>query len=169
MIYDDLALHRMWRVTAGHPYFLQMLCYALVNAHNRSGRSYTTVADVDQALEEILTLGSAHFSFLWETSSHPERAVLLALTQLLPRLGLATWPQLGATPGDVLLLLADRGLTIDPQDISVALRRLVAREILCEVSGDTERYVFRVGLVALWVEHFKSLHRVIEEMGQREG
>jgi len=164
MVYDDLALHRMLQVTAGHPYFLQLLCYSLVNAHNRSGRSYTTVADVDQALEEILTLGGAHFSFLWETSSEEERATLLALTRLLPRLGLASWPQLGATPSDVALLLAERGLTMDPQAVSAALRNLASREILHEVPGDVERYVFRIGLLALWIEHYKSLRKAIEEL-----
>lgn len=165
MLYDDLALNRMLQVTAGHPYFLQLLCYSLVNAHNRERRSYTTIADVDQALEEILTLGGAHFTFLWETSSERERAVLLALTRLLPRMGQASWPELGATSSDVTLLLAEHGVTLDPREVSAALRRLTAREILQEVPGDVERYVFKVGLVALWVEHYKSLQKVIEELG----
>jgi len=174
MIYDDLALHRIWQVTAGHPYFLQILCYALVQAHNRNERSYTTVSDVDAALEDILTLGSAHFSFLWESSTEVERAVLLALTQLLARLGQARWPLPGATPGDVLTLLADRGLALNVSSVAAALRSLTDREILRGAAADAagsgpgsgERYVFRVGLVALWVERFKSLSRVIEEMAQ---
>lgn len=164
MAYDDLALHRMWQVTGGHPYFLQLLCYSLVNAHNRAGRSYTTVDDVDQALEEILTLGSAHFSFLWETSSARERATLAVLTRLLSRLGQATWPKLGATASDVAVLLAEHNLTLDPREVSAALHSLTAREILQEIPGDVERYVFKVGLVALWIERFKSLQSVIEEL-----
>lgn len=164
MVYDDLALNRMLQVTTGHPYFLQLLCYSLVNAHNRSKRSYTTIDDVDQALEEILTLGEAHFSFLWETSAERERATLVALTRLLPRLGQASWPQLGVTASDVALLLAEHGLTVDPRQVSVALRSLAAREILQEVPGDVERYVFKVGLVALWIERCKSLSKVIEEL-----
>ncbi len=164
MLYDDLALHRMLQVTAGHPYFLQLLCYSLVNAHNRSRKNYTTIDDVDQALEEILTLGGAHFAFLWERSADRERAVLLALTRLLPRLGLASWPQVGATASDVALLLADQGLAMAPKDISNALRNLARREILQEVGGDVECYVFKVGLVALWIERYKSLPRVVEEL-----
>lgn len=172
MVLDDLALERIWQVTAGHPYFLQLLCYALVNAHNRSGRSYTTVADVEGVLEEILTLGSAHFAFLWESSTGDERAVLLALTQLLARLGQARWPVAGATPGDVMTLLSERGLDLEHSAVAAALRSLTDREILSEVSsgGDAraagQRYVFCVGLVALWVERFKSLSRVMEEMGR---
>lgn len=174
MVYDDLALNRIWQVTAGHPYFLQLLCYALVNAHNCSGRSYTTVADVDGVLEEILTLGSAHFAFLWESSSGDERAALLALTQLLGRLGQPRWPVAGATPGDVMTLLSERGLNLEHAAVAAALRSLTDREILSEVSSEGsdagaagERYVFRVGLVALWVERFKSLSRVIEEMARK--
>ena len=164
MVYDDLALHRMLQVTAGHPYFLQLLCYSLVNSHNRSGRNYTTIDDVDQALDEILTLGEAHFAFLWDRSTDGERVALLALTRLLPRLGLAAWPQVGATASDVALLLADQGLIVDPKDISNALRNLAKREILQETAGDIERYGFKVGLVALWVERYKSLPRVLEDL-----
>jgi len=164
MVYDDLALHKMLHVTAGHPYFLQLLCYSLVNAHNESKRSYVTIADVDEALEEILTLGGAHFAFLWETSTQQERAVLIALTRLLPRRGLATWPHLGAMASDVAVLLTEHGLTMDPRETSVALRRLAGRGILREVPGDVDRYVFKVGLVALWIERYRSLSKVIEEL-----
>jgi len=164
MVYDDLALNKMLQVTAGHPYFLQLLCYSLVNAHNENKRSYVTIADVDEALEEILTLGGAHFAFLWEVSTQQERAALIALTRLLPRLGQASWPLLGATASDVALLLAEHGLTVDPKKVSATLRSLAAREILQRVRGDVERYVFKVGLVALWIEHHKSLHKVIEEL-----
>jgi len=71
MRYDDLALDKIWRVTAGHPYFLQLLCHSLVNQHNKAKRSYTTVADVNSALDEILASGEAHFIYLW-TESTPE-------------------------------------------------------------------------------------------------
>ena len=115
-------------------------------------------------MEEILTLGEAHFSFLWETSSKQERATLVALTRILPRLGQASWPHLGATASDVALLLTEHGLLIDAREVSTALRSLAAREILQEVPGDIERYVFKVGLVALWVEQHRSLSKVIEEL-----
>jgi len=44
MRYDDLALDKIWRVTAGHPYFLQLLCHSLVNWHNQTERSYVTIS-----------------------------------------------------------------------------------------------------------------------------
>jgi hypothetical protein len=53
---------------------------------------------------------------------------------------------------------------MDPKDISNALRNLATREILQEVPGDVERYVFKVGLVALWIERYKSLPRVMEDL-----
>lgn len=164
MVYDDLALNKMLQVTAGHPYFLQLLCYSLVNAHNRNQRSYVTVDDVDEALEDILTLGGAHFAFLWETSTRQERAVLLILTRLLPRMGQAAWPERGVTASDVALQLGEHGITIDARDLSATLRNLAAREILAVVPDDVERYVFKIGLVALWIERHKSLTRVIEEL-----
>ena len=157
LLYDDLALSKILRVTAGHPYFLQLICYSLVNMHNRNRRSYVTVHETNQAIDEILTLGEAHFAFLWENSSAEERVILVALSRLLS----AAQP---VSAGEVTSLLADRGLPLDPREVSAALRSLVTREILRQLPGDPARYEFRVGLIRLWVDRCKSLSQVIEEI-----
>jgi hypothetical protein len=102
MAYDDLALDKMWRVTAGHPYFLQLMCHSLVNRHNKLQRSYLTIADVNAALEEILNAGEAHFIYLWQEASPPERLVLTALSHMMPITG-------HATPGELLDYLESEG------------------------------------------------------------
>src|SRR5262249_19567234 len=84
MRYDDLALHKIWQVTAGHPYFLRLLCHSLVNRHNRSERNYVTIADVNAALDEILAAGEAHFIYLWTESNDDERLALTALSRIMP-------------------------------------------------------------------------------------
>ena len=61
MRYDDLALDKMWRITAGHPYFLQLLCHSVVNQHNRAGRMGT------RASRSSVT-AAATFSFAFSTS-----------------------------------------------------------------------------------------------------
>lgn len=152
MRYDDLALEKMWRVTAGHPYFLQLLCHSVVNRHNHLRRSYVTVSDVNAALEEIMMLGEAHFVYLWNESTPHERLALTALSRMMPLTGQATTIQ-------VVDYLSQRGLKTERRAMSEALHRLGLRDILSR--GDA--FHWHVGLLGLWVEKYKSLNRVVEE------
>jgi hypothetical protein len=161
MCYDDLALDKMWQVTAGHPYFLQLLCHSLVNRHNKTERNYVTVADVNAALEDILASGEAHFMYLWMEASPEERLVLAALSRMTPLTGRVTLVQ-------VVDYLAERGVSLERRVISDALHRLTLRNVLT-TSGEAdpaigEAYRWRLGLLGLWVEKYRSLSRVIEEV-----
>jgi hypothetical protein len=161
MRYDDLALDKMWRVTAGHPYFLQLLCHSLVNQHNKAQRSYITVADVNAALDEILASGEAHFVYLWTESTREERLVLTALSRMMPLTGQAQAAQ-------VADYLAERGIRMERRAVSDALHHLVLRDILRRQAADgaaleSDAYRWQLGLLGLWVEKYKSLSRVVEE------
>jgi hypothetical protein len=160
MKYDDLALDKMWRVTAGHPYFLQLLCHSLVNQHNKSKRNYVTVADVNAALDEILASGEAHFIFLWTESTREERLALTALSRMMPLTG-------QANPVQVSDYLAERGVPLDRRAVSEALHHLALRDILNRTAKDGaegEAYRWQLGLLGLWVEKYKSLSRVVDEV-----
>jgi hypothetical protein len=161
MQYDDLTLDKMWRVTAGHPYFLQLLCHSLVNRHNRTEQSYVTVSDLNAALDEILASGEAHFVYLWTEATDHERLALTALSRMIPLTG-------RATPVQVVDYFAERGLAIERQAVNQALHRLALRGIV-SVSGEGddplgEAYRWQLGLLGLWVEKYKSLSRVIDEV-----
>ncbi|RPI31446.1 MAG: hypothetical protein EHM70_11505 [Chloroflexota bacterium] len=161
MCYDDLALDKIWRVTAGHPYFLQLLCHSLVNQHNKSERSYVTVADVNTALDEILASGEAHFVYLYTESAPIERLVLTALSRMIPLTG-------HATPVQTIDYLDERGVNVERQQVSEAMHRLALRGILREGSdasgAPAEIYAWELGLLGLWVEKYKSWSRVVDEM-----
>jgi hypothetical protein len=161
MRYDDLALDKMWRVSAGHPYFLQLLCHSLVNWHNKSERSYVTISDVNAAMDEILASGEAHFVYLWTEATPIERLVLTTLSRMIPLTG-------HATPVQVLDYLEERGMTIERQDIQEALHRLALREVLEShedlETGLGEAYHWKLGLLGLWVEKYKSFSRVMDEV-----
>jgi len=161
MRYDGLALEKIWRVTAGHPYFLQLLCHSLVNRHNRSERSYVTIADVNAALDEILAAGEAHFMYLWAESNEDERLALAALSRAMPLTG-------RATPAQVEDYLADHGVTIERRAVAAALHRLGLRDILTPADdGDStlgEAYRWKLGLLGLWIEKYRSLSRVVGEV-----
>jgi hypothetical protein len=157
LIYDDLAVDKMLRVTGGHPYFLQLLCYALVNLHNRERRNYLTIEDVNRTLTEIVGLGEAHLTFLWGEASPQEQAVLLALAQLLST----------GEPGTqeaVAGLLGDFGLQVSRAGIAEAIDQMVRREILQRPEQGSSSYEFTVDLMRLWLEESRSLGLLADEM-----
>jgi hypothetical protein len=147
----------MLKATAGHPYFLQLLCHALVNIHNRERINYATVGDVNRALEEMLGLGGAHLAFLWERAAPRERAILAALAHLVSA------GEVG-TAGAVTGLLADYGLETDPAEVARAMQRLAAHGLVQARDEERAYYEFQVDLVRLWIEQFKSLAQAVHAL-----
>jgi hypothetical protein len=156
-MYDDLALDKMLRATAGHPYFLQLTCHALVNRANRERRSYVTIQDVNVVLSDMVELGEAHFAFLWDQSSNEAQLVQVALTWLLHQAPTVA-------PAQIAALLRERGLGWSEHRVNQVLQQLVERDIIRETGDQPPRYEYKVELIRLWLERYKTLGRVVEEI-----
>jgi outer membrane protein assembly factor BamB len=158
IIYDDLAIDKILRVTAGHPYFLQLVCYTLVKRANQYRSGYITISDVNAALDEMLRLGEVHFAYLWQRSSFAERAILSAAAHVMDR----SEP---FHPATLIEYLQSFSIELDPTDATAALNRLVQRDILREETEDGfALYSLRIGLVGLWVRQNKSLSRLLAQV-----
>jgi outer membrane protein assembly factor BamB len=154
LIYDDLAIDKILRVTASHPYFVQLVCYTLVKRANTERTGYVTISDVNGALDEMLSLGEVHFAYLWQRSSHAERVVLTAVAHM-------TNNDLALHPEDIVDFLEPFGIQLPPTKITAALNQLVQREIMREVIvGTNTLYELKIGLVGLWTAQHKSVSRL---------
>lgn len=154
LIYDDLAIDKILRVTAGHPYFVQLVCYALVKRANAERTGYVTISDVNATLDEMLSLGEVHFAYLWQRSSHAERVVLTAVAHM-------THDETAFHPEDIMEFLEPFGIQLAPTDITAALNMLVEREIMREVNdGANTLYELKIGLVGLWTAQHKSVSKL---------
>jgi outer membrane protein assembly factor BamB len=161
LIYDDLALDKILRVTTGHPYFLQLVCYTLVKRANAHRSAYATVSDVNAALDEMLRLGEVHFAYLWQRSSQVERMLLTAMAHLMDR-------DVPFHPADLMKYLKPYGIHLSPSEVTTALNRLMERDIVREVSeGATMLYELKIGLVGLWVARYKSLSTLLTGNGEQ--
>jgi hypothetical protein len=157
LIYDDLAIDKILRVTAGHPYFLQLVCYSLVNRANNREKAYITISDVNASLDEMLRLGEVHFAYLWQRSSPPERALLAAMSRLMDL-------ETRSRTVDLVNYLSQYSIHLDPTEVTAGLARLVQREIIREITEDgSHRYELRIGLIGLWVARNKSLSRLYQQ------
>ena len=151
LVYDDLAINKILRVTAGHPYFLQLVCYTLVKRANGKRRSYVTISNVNAALDEMLSLGEMHFAYLWQRSTYAEKALLTAVSHLMDQ-------DNSFHPADMVQYLEPYGIHLTPAAVTAALKSLVERDILQEVTeGTVALYELKIGLVGLWAAKHKSL------------
>lgn len=154
LIYDDLALDKIWRVTAGHPYFLQLVCYTLVKQANENQNAYITISDVNSGLDEMLNLGEVHFAYIWQRSTFVEKAMLTAVAHLMS-------DTVVFYPDDLIHFLQPYNIHLTPAEVTAALTSLVERDIFQEISPNTStQYELRVGLVGLWVAKHKSLSKL---------
>lgn len=154
LIYDDLALDKILRVTAGHPYFLQLVCYTLVKQANLQKTGYVTISDVNVALDEMLRLGEVHFAYLWQRSNLAERAVLAAAAHLMDR-------NEPLHPEEIIDYLRTYSIELNPADATQALNLLVERDVMHEVTVEGKSlYELRIGLVGQWVAQNKSLSKL---------
>ncbi|HRQ37345.1 MAG TPA: hypothetical protein PLD25_05460 [Chloroflexota bacterium] len=142
--YDPLAVERIISVTAGHPYFAQLLLHEMMVYHNEMKASYLTAVDVDQVIERIIGRGEAHFRYIWDESTAEEQQVLQGMAELLVCAE-------GATAKDLRALLTDRGLQ-SPDRWKAALTSLENRDILSRNDAKSPLYRFHVDLIRLWVE-----------------
>jgi hypothetical protein len=159
LVYDDLAVDKILRVTAGHPYFLQLVCYTLVKQANSLRTGYVTISDVNAAVDEMLSFGEVHFAYLWQRSTATERALLTAVAHLMDQ-------NQPFFPEELLDYLEPYYPQPDPVEVTRALNNLVERDVLREVTEEAKTlYELKLGLVGSWVAKNKSLSKLIAGNG----
>jgi HEAT repeat protein len=162
MIYDDLAVEKIIRATASHPYFVQLLCRFLVNRHNNEKRNYITVQDVNEELLNVIEKAKPHFDYIWTLSSTYEKLILALLVNTLRVRTIVTQK-------DLLDECERLNLFVDKKKFSKALSNLTTKEILEMVSFGSVHYQFKVDFIRMWVERYQPLSKVIEEFGDELG
>jgi hypothetical protein len=155
MLYDDLAVQEIVRLTAGHPYFTQLLCHVLVNHCNDDERNYVTIQSVREALDELLELGRTHLTYVWNTSDEGTRLCLAALADLRARMD-------QVTAAAIANRLGDYGLDLSPGEVHRAMSSLVARDLVVEAGSNPATYSLTAQLYAHWLRRYRQLSRVAE-------
>jgi hypothetical protein len=161
LVYDDLAVERILDVTAGHPYFVQLMCHALVNYANANRRNFVTVEDARQVVDETIALGEAHFGWLWSLASAKEQLVMAALTSLLRDQAMVTSSAIAST-------LAEQHQPMDVAEVSDVLSRLAAQDVVEGIADHVLQYRFKLEIISLWIRRNRPLSLVIEDVTTRE-
>jgi len=138
--YDYEAQERILALTSGHPYFVQLLCYALFE--RCASKGWVLIQDVDAVVPETMILGESYLEHLLAASSPQERVALAALGAMRGIQGLIL-------EEEVCYLLQRRRIPLSPEELRVALHRLLERGLLVSMAPHT--YRFQVELLRAWL------------------
>jgi tetratricopeptide (TPR) repeat protein len=146
--YDEEAVQRIYQVTAGHPYFTQLVCHELFSVCQKTGVRGIGRADVDSVLLNVIERGTVNLKFVWDEASTLEKWTLACL---------ARSPEC-SDPDRLANTLKDQRLRYSKADLHAALVHLQEKDVL------TANNRFMVELLRLWLRQNRPFERVREEL-----
>jgi len=149
---DPLTAYRMWELTGGHPYFLQLVGHYLVGRCQRAATPALTCETVDTCVSEMLEWGDTHLGYLWELVDPLEQAVLVVVQGQGAN---------GVTAAGISDVLRRHACHLSPAAIAAALDGLVAKDLATAVAATAPRYRLTMGILGAWIAANQSLPRAI--------
>lgn len=93
LTYESDAIDAILELTAGHPYFTQVVCFALFTHAREENRWTVTRSDVKLIVDRAIELGGGGLGWFWEGIPLPERVVFAAAAEV-PRAKQLEYPEL---------------------------------------------------------------------------
>jgi hypothetical protein len=151
---DEDAVNLLLRVTAGHPYYLQLLCYRLFE-QAREGTTTITNETIFQTIEEWLsTTDESRFLHLWDgkesADARRNKVILSAIAQLGRENQEVEYDHLFAAVRSI----------VQERDLVRLLEDLVAMGVL---KHNQLHYALEVELCALWLRQHWPLSLALKE------
>jgi len=154
---DDLTVEKIVALTSCHPYFVQLLCYKLVDHCNKQERNYATVNDLNQVVNDLVTAGESNFAYIWQATTSEEKLVLAAIAEVLAP-GKNT-----ASVSEISDVIIRAGINhIEKNELMNILDSLTGQDILSLHTSGAMQYSYKVGLIAEWIKKTKSLRILVE-------
>ena len=158
VLYDDNVPKHILRLSAGHPYYTQVICQALVDYLNEKHEFAVALPQLSEIVGLVLNNPPPPLNHLWENLSVPEKTGVAGLAHVL------TAEDQYASIETVLEnmpaeLRAEAG---DPVAFRSALDHL-GREDWLE-RNDRGMYRFQLDLLRLWIGREHSVWQVADEL-----
>jgi len=148
------AVERILQITSGHPYYTQLLCHSLFYRWQQRHIPRIEVLDVDEVLDEVVERGLAVLKHVWEESTSGEKAIMTGMAT-----SMGEYNSLIET-NDINRAWAQCDVVIPKGEMANAIRNLIARDV---ITGQN-KYMFTVELQRLWVQKYRRLEWVKEEI-----
>ncbi|BAZ27185.1 extracellular ligand-binding receptor [Kalymmatonema gypsitolerans NIES-4073] len=152
--YDHDAIQAILELSAGHPYFTQIICFAIFGRARELQNWKVTREDVDAIVDKAIELAEAGLAWFWDGLSIPERVVFSAVAEA-QRIAISNKQKI---PEELLTLLKSYGV-LHTEELSQARKRLAKESFL----DDTGHRV-KVELIRRWLVKRHPLQQEIWEL-----
>ena len=160
--YADHAVERIYRLTAGQPFYTQAICQNLVDVLNEHRTSLATAEALTEVVDALVNNPLPQMIFLWDALGRDEKLVLALLAECLES------ETAFAGYDEIRRLHKRRGyhLGLDEGRIAPSLEKLFKSEMLARNDpGGRPVYAFRMDLWRLWIRRQHSVWQVVREEG----
>lgn len=159
--FEDGAVEAILDLTAGHPYFTQLICFETFNAMKAQNQRVVTQADVLTQIDQAIETGHGALNWFWEGLPRAERFIMSAVAHVTDETGLATQE-------NIRQILEKHRIVLTGLELKDAPDRLVEWEMLRREGPDNYRFV--VELVRRWIiktHPLESARRDVDYISQR--
>ena len=153
LMYEDDAINKILELSAGHPYFTQVICFALFSQAREEEKEIVTVSDVENIIERAIEIGEAGLIWFRDGLSVTERVFISAVAEIQKQ-------QSKSNTKDPLKFLVNKDVFIT-KPLQEAEKKLVEGEFLTK--SDKNTYCISINLVILWLTYRYNLTQAIEE------
>ena len=157
--YDQDAITAILELTAGHPYYIQVICFNIfiLAKNNKTGKVIR--ADVENVIETAIGHADGALTWFSKELTIPEKVVLSAVVEAQRNV----IHKVQRLPEKPLTLLKNYGV-IQTDELVQATSQLAYKGFL----DDTERRV-KIEFVRLWLEQSHPLRQEIWELEKSQG
>lgn len=148
------AVIRIFQITSGHPYFIQLLCHCLFNCWKQKRMAQMGIHDVDDVLEEVVERGSAVLKHVWEESTPGEKAFMAGMVTAMGK------HNHSINAETIAKAWMRCNVMIPSSEMTKAIRSLIARDIIV----GQDQFMFTIDLQRLWIQKHRRLEWVKEEI-----
>lgn len=146
-------------LTAGQPFYTQVLCQSIVDHLNESGKNTVSTGDIETVVEEIIENPLPQMIFSWSALGQLEKISLSIIAEL-------TRDDPSPVNPDRIVEFADRekiGYRLDPNKIRETVERLFYMDFI-EKDPESDSYTFKMTLWRRWIVRMHSIWQVLDEI-----
>jgi ligand-binding sensor domain-containing protein/AAA+ ATPase superfamily predicted ATPase len=158
VVYGRGVMDVVYRLTAGQPFYTQVICQNVVDYMNEHQQNWFTVADLGHVITEIVDNPLPQMIYTWDALSDDEKLGLSLLGEVLAD-GIAY-----ATAGELRASVKanDYPVNLSENTIRLTLEEMFRRELLEKDPADGFR--IKIDLLRLWIRRSHSIWQVVKEV-----
>jgi hypothetical protein len=158
VVYGRGVTEAVYRLTAGQPFYTQMICQNLVDYMNEHRQNWVTVADLKHVVAEIVDNPLPQMIYTWDALSDDEKLVLSLMGEsLADATAYATARNLRAS-----VQANQYPVHLSENTIRLTLEEMFRRELLDK--DPSEGFRFKIDLLRLWIRRSHSIWQVVKEV-----